>query len=254
RRAVRPGPGARPAGRDGGPAVRGGDRSPRFARRPAPGGRPERAAAGDRRPRRRGRGDRRRRAGPARRAGGRPLRRRPGPLGGAPRAGRRLLLRAQPWSVHALRPLTGRSTPGGRPPSERNRHMAGESASAERPGALASSADPAPEAAAAPAGPASAPRPPAPGGSATAAEAAAAAPPAAGAAAGLTAALGRFGVRPDPQGRAAADTAHRPGRPTMALAAIAGLMLVAAPFGFSDAGMRLVGAAGTGSAPADASE
>ncbi|MBB5434161.1 hypothetical protein [Nocardiopsis composta] len=131
--------------------------------------------------------------------------------------------------------------------------MAGESASAERPGALASSADPAPEAAAAPAGPASAPRPPAPGGSATAAEAAAAAPPAAGAAAGLTAALGRFGVRPDPQGRAAADTAHRPGRPTMALAAIAGLMLVAAPFGFSDAGMRLVGAAGTGSAPADAS-
>ncbi|WP_026120073.1 ICP22 family protein [Nocardiopsis potens] len=133
--------------------------------------------------------------------------------------------------------------------------MAGESAKAERPGALMSSADPAPESAAAPTGPASAPPPPAPAGPAAAAKAAGTAPPAAGAAAGLTAALGRFGARSAVEGKGAADTAHRPGKPTMALAAIAGLMLVAAPFGFSEAGMRMVGAVGatgTEGGPADA--
>ncbi|MFW5415965.1 hypothetical protein J0910_05005 [Nocardiopsis sp. CNT-189] len=133
--------------------------------------------------------------------------------------------------------------------------MAGESAKAERPGALMSSADPAPESAAAQPGPASAPRPPAPAGPAAAAAAAAGTAPPAGAAAGLTAALGRFGARPAVDGKGAADSAHRPGKPTMALAAIAGLMLVAAPFGFSETGMRLAGAAGaagTEGGPADA--
>ncbi|WP_017540748.1 hypothetical protein [Nocardiopsis halophila] len=125
--------------------------------------------------------------------------------------------------------------------------MAAESAKAPRPGALASSADPVPSAAPGAADPASAPPPPSPTG--RAAEAAAE-PPAGGALSGLTAAIGRFGAPTATEGKSAA-VAHRPGKPTLALAAIAGLLLVAAPFGASEAGLRLAGGGEAGAGGAD---
>ena len=124
--------------------------------------------------------------------------------------------------------------------------MAAESAKAERPGVLASSADPAPAAAS----PAAAPSPVPPPSAPAARTAKAAEPPAGGALSGLTAAIGRFGA-PAADGKATATAAHRPGKPTMALAAIAGLLLVAAPFGASETGLRLAGGEGAGASGAD---
>ncbi|MDA2809210.1 hypothetical protein O4J56_01050 [Nocardiopsis sp. RSe5-2] len=124
--------------------------------------------------------------------------------------------------------------------------MAAESAKAERPGVLASSADPAPAAASRAAAPAPVPPPSAP----SARTGQAAEPPAGGALSGLTAAIGRFGA-PAADGKGTAAAAHRPGKPTMALAAIAGLLLVAAPFGASETGMRLAGGEGAGASGAD---
>ncbi|MDA2805916.1 hypothetical protein [Nocardiopsis suaedae] len=125
--------------------------------------------------------------------------------------------------------------------------MAAESAKAERPGTLASSADPAPATASRAAEPVPVPPPAAP--EARTAEAAAA-PPGGGALSGLTAAIGRFGAPAASDGRSTAAVAHRPGKPTMALAAIAGLLLVAAPFGASETGLRMVGSEGAGAGAA----